>query len=218
MLDNHFALFSFEQKPFQLQTITFERDTILNCDCTTTWLKEHWKTRRLDASNVIAKWFSIDSQNDNHLHRHQPEKESTASKLNKNQLDELFMQQNANLTYEQLIDSNLNRQQNLEANLDQVKCATPENEPDNDLFLVKKFDEKFDHHHFGNGRFSLIYLTKIRQMKNDRKSSILDAFQHQMRSCVRTATNSTKLNEINYLLLMVLAFLVLKFGIHTHTN
>lgn len=193
----------------------------MDCDCRSTWIKEYWKKLKLDASNEIAKhftkWLSIDTQNDNHLsHRHhsiEKDTTTTTTKFNKNQLDEQFIinsNRNLNQTYEQLIDEFLNRNQLLEDNLNLVKCRDQNDYLDNDLFLVKKKDENFDDDHqqhqlyFSNSRFSLIYLNKMKFMKNDRKLSILDSF-HKMRSCLPTSsTNSAfsgsfKLNKINYL-------------------
>lgn len=158
--------------------------------------------------NNIAKWFSIDSLNEKHHFYHLEEKESTTNKFNKNQLDDLFIKQN--LTYEQLIELNLNRILNLEQNLEQVKCKEQNEQPDNDLFLVKDINEKFDHHHFNNNKFNLNYLNKIEKRKNERKQSILDAFQSTMKTCIRSLTNNSNnlFNEINYLKYFGGSFLV----------
>lgn len=201
------SFFRLKQKKVQLRVISLEAGTSLNCDCRSAWLKDHWKRLKLEASNEIVRFFiarfSIHSLND---HFYRPEKESTAGQrfAGKSQLEDLFIKQ-SNLTYEQLIELNLNRIANFEQNLDQVKCREQvAGEPaDGDLFLVKGVDEKFDAHHFANNKFNLNYLAKIERRKANRKQSVLDAFQHSMRSCLRSsafASRATNLfNEINYL-------------------
>ena len=185
--------------------ITLESGTALNCDCRSAWLKEHWKQLKLGASNEIARFFiarfSADSLNDN-FDRHLQENEPAAGKRfgGKSQLEDLFIKQ-SNLTYEQLIELNLNRISSFEQTLDQVKCREQAEPPDADLFLVKGVDEKFDAHQFANHKFNLNYLAKIERRRGDRKQSVLDAFQQSMRSCVRSLANKANnlFNEINYL-------------------
>ena len=182
-----------------------EPGTALTCDCQSAWLKDHWKQLKLEASNEIARYFiarfSLDSLNDN-FYRHLQENEAAAAKRfggGKSQLEDLFIKQ-SNLTYEQLIELNLNRIATFERNLDQVKCREA-TEPETDLFLVKGVDEPFDARHFTNAKFNSNYLAKIERRQADRKQSVLDAFQHSMRSCVRSFTNNANnlFNEINYL-------------------
>lgn len=104
-----------------------------------------------------------------------------------------------NLTYEQLIELNSNRLIELENNLDQIKCKDqPEIELD-DNFLIKKANEKLGDNNFN--KLNIMQSIKINKMKNDRKLSILDAFQYQyMRSCIRSLNNNSKnlFNNINY--------------------
>ena len=149
--------------------------------------------------------FSIDLND--HFYRRVQEQESASSKRfgGKSQLEDLFIKPSTtNLTYEQLIELNFNRIASFEQNLDQVKCreqAESSSPPENDLvFLVKGVDERFDPHQFNNQKFHLNYLAKIERRKADRKQSVLDAFQHSMRSCVRSFANDANnlFNEINY--------------------
>lgn len=177
---------------------------MLNCDCRSNWLKDHWKKLKLDTSKEIARWFLIDSQNDNHLHHHHhiPDKDSSTLRLyNNNQLDDLNKQNAGNLTYEQLIELNSNRLRKLEANLDEIKCREEYGgkQEDDEHFFIKRSDEKLDN--LNNNKLNSMYLNKLNRMRNNRKLSILDAFQYQMRSCVSSPlANSSKylFNEINY--------------------
>ena len=194
-----------KQKRFHVGSITFEPDTVLDCEnCKLAWLKDYWKKKKLDASNEIVKfftnWFSkldVVALSENHHLKN----------FNKNQLDSLFVSQNTNLTYEQLIELNLNEIAEFETNLDEIKCI---NQPSagqqvNELPLLINNDSF-------NSKFNLIYLDKIERRRNDRKLSILDAFQREMRSCVQSLTNNSNnlFNEINYLKYFLLYCSLLK--------